>query len=468
MRTIGFLRSCWATSAIGLLGALATATGLAGGQEVLVVPGPPEFAILADEPTTTPPPEPKPSEARPSFGKDATKIEVTDAPLFGVTGDWFGGRESLLDIGIDVRPKFTQFYQGVASGGLRQGFRYGLKFDYFATVEAEKLVGWKGLFINLHGESRFGQSVNRDVGSLSGANFALEFPQSTGAASALTALQIDQFVGSDFIITFGKLNAQAGINMHPFIGGNGIDRFMNEGFVFNPIFGRTYPYSTPGAGFQYLRDGETVFVFQVLDSSGRPDTSGLRQMFRNGASLFAQARVPMRPYDLPGHVSLDGAYTSGKFSVLSEDDFVILPTVPVMPEARRNSWVTNLSFDQFLVMEDESSSKGWGVFGNIGIADQYTNPVYWNLYFGAGGMSPIPGRSDDAFGVGYYYLGVSDHLQEILRPYFPVRDEQIFEFYYNAKVAKDFTLGTNIQVIDPAQLDAQPAILFGLRAKIDF
>ena len=89
-------------------------------------------------------------------------------------------RDALFDAGIDLRTNLSQFYQGVTSGGLRQTFPYGLKFDYFGTIEGEKLVGWEGLFVNLHGESRFGQSVNRDVGSLVPANFALEFPKPAG------------------------------------------------------------------------------------------------------------------------------------------------------------------------------------------------------------------------------------------------------------------------------------------------
>ena len=94
-------------------------------------------------------------------GRDATEIPPPAAPPYGVTGNWFGARDALFDEGIDLRTNLSQFYQGVTSGGLRQTFPYGLKFDYFGTIEAEKLFGWEGLFINLHGESRFGQSVNR-------------------------------------------------------------------------------------------------------------------------------------------------------------------------------------------------------------------------------------------------------------------------------------------------------------------
>jgi porin len=96
---------------------------------------------------------------------DTTESPPPAAPPYGLTGNWFGARDSLFDYGIDLRTDLSQFYQGTTSGGLRQTFPYGLKFDYFGTIEAEKLVGWEGLFINLHGESRFGESINGSVGS---------------------------------------------------------------------------------------------------------------------------------------------------------------------------------------------------------------------------------------------------------------------------------------------------------------
>jgi porin len=386
---------------------------------------------------------------------------------FGATGDWLGARDALFDDGIDLHANFSQFYQGVAAGGLRQASSYGIKFDYFGTVDGEKLLGWRGLFINLHGESRFGRSVNRDVGSLVPANFAMEFPRPYGSATALTNMQIEQFVGSNLVFTFGKLNAADGVNIHPFLGGNGINRFLNEAFVLSPIYGRLLPYSTPGAGFSYLRDMDPIFTLLVLDSSGRPDTSGLDRMFRNGATIFTHLRVPVTPFGLPGHQSVETAYASGRFSPLSEDDYLILP--PAIPAHRRTgSWVVTYGFDQFLMLDDGDSSKGWGLFGNISLADGDANPIRWFMNLGAGGESPLPGRGSDSWGAGYFYLGTSRALRQLLGPEAPGSHEQGFEFYYNAAIADSFTLTADVQAVEPAGFDARSALLFGLRARIDF
>ena len=291
MSRVGCHRWGWVALVPGVLGLLTLLPTRAAAQDPVIIPGLPGASLPAG---ARPAPTAWPYTDLPG-GKAATPTDTTEAPTdttetptdtteipppaalpYGLTGSWFGARDALFDEGIDLRTNLSQFYQGTTSGGLRQTFPYGLKFDYFGTIEAEKLVGWEGLFVNLHGESRFGQSINRDVGSLIPANFALEFPKPTGSASALTNMQIEQFLGPDFVVTFGKLNAADGVNIHPFLGGNGINRFMNEAFVLSPIYGRTIPYSTPGAGFSYLRDLDPIFTFLVLDSNGRPDTSGCR------------------------------------------------------------------------------------------------------------------------------------------------------------------------------------------------
>ena len=294
----------------------------------------------------------------------------------------------------------------MTSGGLRQTFPYGLKFDYFGTIEFEKLFGWEGLFVNLHGESRFGQSVNPYVGSMIPANFALEFPKPTGSASALTNMQIEQFLGPDFVVTFGKLNAADGVNIHPFLGGNGINRFMNEAFVLSPIYGRTIPYSTPGAGFSYLREYDPIFTFLVLDSSGRPDTSGVGHMFSNGMTIFASLRVPVTPFGLPGHQTLEGTYASGRFSPLSEDDYIILnqPGISRESDGRAHGSSPTASISSSSSMPRTRPRAG-GSSRTSASPIRHTNPIHWFLNLGAGGTSPLPGRSADSWGVGYYYLG---------------------------------------------------------------
>jgi porin len=57
-------------------------------------------------------------------------------------------------------------------------------------------------------------------------------------------------------------------------------------------------------------------------------------------------------------------------------------------------------FDQYLVLDPLDPTKGWGIFANIGLADQAANPVRWFLNLRVRGERPLPGRSADSFGVG--------------------------------------------------------------------
>ena len=77
-----------------------------------------------------------------------------------LTGDWLGFRPALADRGITFDADVTQFYEGVASGGLQQRFRYSGHGDYVLKFDFDKLSGQEGLFLQLRAEHRFGRALN--------------------------------------------------------------------------------------------------------------------------------------------------------------------------------------------------------------------------------------------------------------------------------------------------------------------
>ena len=70
--------------------------------------------------------------ASPNYGGDLCTRTV-------LTGDWAGLRTSLANCGITFDADLVQVYQGVASGGLRQQWKYGDHADAILNIDGEKL-----------------------------------------------------------------------------------------------------------------------------------------------------------------------------------------------------------------------------------------------------------------------------------------------------------------------------------------
>ena len=64
------------------------------------------------------------------------------------TGDWLGVRTTLEDKGVEISGGYTAEVWGNTTGGLKQGAVYTGLLDFGATVNLEKLVGWKGASVS--------------------------------------------------------------------------------------------------------------------------------------------------------------------------------------------------------------------------------------------------------------------------------------------------------------------------------
>ena len=93
-----------------------------------------------------------------------------------LTGDWCCLRENLRDNGYTFDISTTEYYQGIASGGLQETFRFGGRNDYLVNVDGQKAGLWQGLGINLHGETVYGDSVNLVTGAIVPVNIGRAHP----------------------------------------------------------------------------------------------------------------------------------------------------------------------------------------------------------------------------------------------------------------------------------------------------
>jgi porin len=387
-----------------------------------------------------------------------------------LTGDWLGLRSDLAAHGITFNLSWTEFSQGVASGGRQNVWANGGHGDYYLNVDGDKAGLWKGLFINIHGETRAGQDVNGSTGALLPANLAMGLPVSNQDLTALTALKFTQALSENFIVFLGKINTiDDGLQL-AFGGGNGTDGFMNSALLNNSATARTVPYSTYGAGFAILKDLQQVFLFMVLDPENRP-TTGPSNLFERGVVLNGQGMVPIKPFGLPGHQVLGGVWSSATYAALDPGSYFIFPAP--MPGAvsptKSGSWALYYAFDQYLWVDSSNPKRGWGVFGQAGVSDGNPNPVQTYASLGIGGNGIVPSRVKDSFGAGYFFTGASDDFKNLFsNPTIGQRNGQGVELYYNVAITPWCLLTADLQVIQPGAQAFSPAVVPGVRLKFVF
>lgn len=385
-----------------------------------------------------------------------------------LTGDWGGRRTDLQAGGITLDIGTTQFYQGVASGGLEQAFQFGGRNDYFLDVDGEKVGLWRGLSITLHAESRYGESVNSIAGTLMAPNLMSAFPLPTGTVTALTNVTFTQSLSEAFQVFAGKLNTMDGFEQ-PLTGADNLSGFQNTAMLYNPVFARTVPYSTFGAGFALLRNEEAVFSVIVYDTNDTTTVSGFDTFFDNGATIYAELNGTTTLFDRPGHQGLCGTYSTGTYSDLTPTAYLDpIAGVVVASAPRTGSWCLAYNFDQALYISPDDPDRMWGVFGNFGIADDNPSPARWFASAGLSGVGGFAGRKTDSYGLAYFYLGVSDSVKNLAPLLLPLRDEYGIELYYNLALTPWCRITPDLQVITPFRERAETSLLFGLRAQLDF
>lgn len=456
-------------------------------DEVTVTPaapaGPADSSIIVPDPVPTPA-EPVPADASAlpaptpvqeifdsccvpaDIGAcDAGSPWLTRPNLFGTA---FGLRPALGEQGIAVDGNLTQFYQGVASGGKEQGFRYGGHADYYMNVDGQKAGLWAGLFLTLHAETIFGQSANGLTGALLPVSLIQILPSPTEDVTALTGVKVTQALSENFVTYFGKINTLDEFKQ-PFASGRGVDAFMNTSLLFSPVLARTVPYSSFGAGAAYLHNGQPVAVLSVFDTNNSPTTSGFDTFFDNGATIVGQAILPTNLWDRPGHQSLGFSYSSGHYVSLDRSSYLNQIGGGNFNQVRQTgSEALFYQFDQTVWTSAHDPAKSWGVFGNAGLADRNPNPIRWSANIGIGGSSPFCGRPLDTFGAAYFYVGINDSLKNLAPLLLPLRDEQGVEFFYNYAATPWLRITPDLQVLSPARQNFDTEVILGLRAKIVF
>ena len=199
-----------------------------------------------------------------------------------LTGDW-PARKALAASGLTYFGDVTQYYQGVAAGGVSRRFAYGGRGDYGVDLARRKLGLWQRGRLDLRGETRLGQDANDLDGALAPSNFAMALPLPGRNVTSLTGVQYTQRVSERLSVFAGKLDVLDG-TPESYARGPRLNYFWNAAMQSNITRIYLLP-SALGTGLTIRDEVEPVFNFYLLDAHFTPTTSGFSTLGANGVVM---------------------------------------------------------------------------------------------------------------------------------------------------------------------------------------
>jgi porin len=371
-----------------------------------------------------------------------------------LTGDWGGIRNDLAKKGVTIDFNVTQIGQGDVNGGKKINWQYGGRGDLTLNVDTQKLGLWPGGFITVEVEGNWDKSVNADTGALSPVNPNQIFPMPGSDQLNIPAVSVTQFLSHHLGVFIGKIATitPTSGDMNEFAHGKGNTQFFNTALNVNPAMLVAVPYSTLAAGAVILPTSdpnEAVVTVSALDGNGEANSSGFDTVFKGNTVYAGEGRVRTGFFGKTGHQLVGGVYSTKSFTSLNQDLRIIIENRAIQQED--NTWAIYYNFDQYLY--EPKKEQGVGIFGRFGISDGKANPVHHFYSLGIGGKGVVPGRPLDQFGLGWYYIDISN--PSFTGPFGTtsfLRDEQGLEAYYNFAITRWARLTPDVQIVKPAQI----------------
>ncbi|MHC5060782.1 MAG: carbohydrate porin [Planctomycetota bacterium] len=390
---------------------------------------------------------------------------------FGLLGDWRGMRNELAEKGITVETWVTQAAMGNAAGGFstRNGFRYSGSVDYIMEIDLDRLGLVKDAQIFLHGETKWEDGIDTKVGSILPVNLDAILPTfGMGNDTAFSEWIYEQHVWNrKMMVTFGKTAPGRYWDWNVFAGDH-MRQFTGLAFRANPVIAIHCPYTRLESMAKLYFNDCLEYQFSISDGLGRATRVGFDTAFQGNSLVFMnQLNIKVKPWDLDGNHRVGFLYNKTDGPLIEDITWFNfdLPDLDA-PGIRdkTDDWAFWYNFDQYLYTEPQDPDQGFGLFGRFGFTDGRTNPVNRFYSIGFGGKGLIDKRDKDGFGVGYYYMGLSQDLPD------EFGSEQGFSAYYEIVVTPSILISPNLHVIvDPGGTkDQNTAFAYGIRLQMYF
>ncbi len=419
----------------------------------------------------------------------------------GLTGDWGGERTKLAEKGISFNVETLNYVQGNARGGAstNDAFRYGGSSDYILQLDTWRMGLWPGGYIKVRGETRWGQGITQQVGAIAPPNFDALLPAlEPNGVTTLTEYYIMQFLSEKFGVIAGQVDLSRLPGQNVFFS-DPYSQFMNTALWQNLTGLTLVPYSAMTAGALYMPTKWLSGATLVVDSYGTANYSGFKTGFHapNGTTFLQNLTLNIKPFGLDGHQRFNAAYSTRQGIALDDLDRLFLAGVAAPQYNRLNfpryatvngrawrlprliqaavsraiepeptnsqNWALWYDFDQYFYQRSDDPTQGFGMFGSFGWSPGKLNPISEFYTIGLGGRGVIHERPRDRYGIGYYYINLSNEIPALMG----LNAEQGVELFYNIEVTPWLHITPDFQIImHPGGGDKDVALVYGLRMQV--
>jgi porin len=393
------------------------------------------------------------------------------------TGNWGGIRSKWKDKGFEMEISLTQFFQGIASGGIDTGrTEYNGTFQTLFKFDFGKMFGWKFWSAEIKTETRFGGPLLGGTGTINPVNTSAIIPGANNTLFSVTAVNMTKLFpinlqeGKLFALSFGRYNLVDLVD-EDFFAGGGTERFLNIAPIGPLTVLREVPLITNAVSFAYIRKGEPFITFALIDPNDYSLEPGLAELYEDGVTFAPGINFSVKHFGKTAKHTFSGAITTKKYTPFDIIRQIIIPGPPINPvQPERGSGSVSYTFRQYLV--ERGKRDGWGFFSQLSFANKNTSPITVFFNAGIGGNGLFKNRSGDEFGFSYAYTDLSEVLKDnIDLPTFGNRrllPEHQVEMFYNLHITPWLRLTGDLQVIRPSRPIADTAIVPGVRLKIFF
>jgi porin len=394
-----------------------------------------------------------------------------------LTGDWGGLRTDLTDRGIDLEFRLSQYYQGVASGGVNQDWEYGGTMDYRLNIDAEKLFGAKGWSFNMHARTRYGQDINSAAGALALPNAGMMMPAPGDYhgtdITGLNATYMFSLTDTHLLsITAGQLDViDLVTGFFPNIG-YGQEGFQNVNSQVSamPWFGSVQGLSLYGGMAITINEKYGIPQTGVIAAGTENSSTSWPSVSDSLNNVYWAAfhRFIWEVDEKMGYFMVYGGASTKDQASNDPLDFVAVPGQGIESTEQHKPWDIALYLYQD-IWQDKSVPKRKAnvmIGGTVGP----DNPQFaqTNIFANIEAFGLIPSRPHDRVGFGGWWNGLSSNVKELVSPVTELGNTWGLEMYYNYEITPWAHLSADLQLLQNQNKGDDFAILPGVRMVIEF